>query len=51
MVSVQHDEYGAGRVERMHATLFAAMMRELDLDDSTARTSTWPRPRRWHRST
>ena len=34
MVSVQHDEYGAGRVERMHATLFAAMMRELDLDDS-----------------
>ena len=34
MVAVQHDEYGAGRVERMHATLFAAMMRELDLDDS-----------------
>ena len=34
MVSVQHDEYGAGRVERMHATLFAAMMRELDLDDT-----------------
>ena len=34
MVSVQHDEYGAGRVERMHATLFAAMMRELDLDDA-----------------
>jgi hypothetical protein len=33
MVSVQHDEYGAGRVERMHASLFAAMMRELDLDD------------------
>jgi hypothetical protein len=33
LVSVQHDEYGAGRVERMHATLFAAMMRELDLDD------------------
>ena len=33
MVSVQHDEYGAGRAERMHATLFAAMMRELDLDD------------------
>jgi hypothetical protein len=32
MVSVQHDEYGAGRVERMHATLFADMMRELDLD-------------------
>jgi hypothetical protein len=33
MVSVQHDEYGAGRGERMHASLFAAMMRELDLDD------------------
>jgi hypothetical protein len=33
MVSVQHDEYGAGRAERMHATLFAAMLRELDLDD------------------
>ena len=33
MVSVQHDEYGAGRVERMHATLFAEMMRELDLHD------------------
>jgi hypothetical protein len=32
IVSVQHDEYGAGRVERMHATLFAEMMRELDLD-------------------
>jgi hypothetical protein len=34
VVSVQHDEYGAGRVERMHATLFAEMMRELDLDDA-----------------
>ena len=33
VVSVQHDEYGAGRVERMHATLFAAVLRELDLDD------------------
>ena len=33
VVSVQHDEYGAGRVERMHTTLFAAIMRELDLDD------------------
>jgi len=33
VVSVQHDEYGAGRVERMHAALFATMMRELDLDD------------------
>jgi hypothetical protein len=34
VVAVQHDEYGAGRVERMHARLFAAMMRELDLDDA-----------------
>jgi hypothetical protein len=34
VVSVQHDEYGAGRAERMHATLFGAMMRELDLDDA-----------------
>ena len=33
VVSVQHDEYGAGRVERMHATLFAELLRELDLDD------------------
>lgn len=31
-VSVQHDEYGAGRGERMHAELFADMMRELDLE-------------------
>ena len=34
VVTVQHDEYGAGRVERMHATLFADMLRELGLDDS-----------------
>jgi Iron-containing redox enzyme len=34
VVSVQHDEYGAGRAERMHAALFAATMRELDLDDT-----------------
>jgi hypothetical protein len=33
VVSVQHDEYGAGRAERMHAGLFAAVLRELDLDD------------------
>ena len=33
LVSVQHDEYGAGRVERMHAVLFARMMRDLELDD------------------
>jgi hypothetical protein len=34
VVSVQHDEYGAGRVERMHATLFADAMRGLGLDDT-----------------
>ena len=34
LVSVEHDEYGGGRPERMHSALFAAMMRELDLDDA-----------------
>ncbi|CAN5136435.1 iron-containing redox enzyme family protein [soil metagenome] len=34
MVTVEHDEYGAGRAERLHATLFAEMMAELDLDPS-----------------
>ena len=34
VVAVEHDEYGAGRVERMHAALYAAMMRELGLDDA-----------------
>ena len=33
MVEVQADEYGGGRAERMHATLFATTMRELDLGD------------------
>jgi hypothetical protein len=33
-VAVQHDEYGAGRAERMHAALFARMMRDLGLDDA-----------------
>jgi hypothetical protein len=33
LVEVQTDEYGGGRAERMHATLFATTMRELDLDD------------------
>ena len=33
LVSVEHDEYGAGRGDRMHAQLFADMMRELDLSD------------------
>jgi hypothetical protein len=31
-VTVEHDEYGAGRVERLHARLFAEMMAALDLD-------------------
>ena len=33
LVSVEHDEYGAGRGDRMHAQLFADMMRELHLSD------------------
>ena len=37
MVTVQHDEYGAGRAERMHARLFADMMVELDLDPTYGR--------------
>lgn len=32
LVSVEHDEYGAGDPARMHAHLFAEMMRSLDLD-------------------
>ena len=32
--AVQHDEYGAGRAERMHAQLFVETMRELELDAS-----------------
>jgi hypothetical protein len=34
LVTVEHDEYGAGRPDRMHARLFADMMRALDLDDT-----------------
>src|SRR6478672_9027551 len=34
LVEVQADEYGGGRVERMHASLFAQTMRALCLDDS-----------------
>jgi hypothetical protein len=34
LVTVEHDEYGAGDPDRMHARLFAVMMRALDLDDS-----------------
>ncbi len=33
LVEVQADEYGAGRPERMHSTLFAKTMRGLGLDD------------------
>ncbi|WP_031073955.1 iron-containing redox enzyme family protein [Streptomyces sp. NRRL WC-3742] len=32
LVTVQYDEYGGGRPERAHATLFAEMMADLDLD-------------------
>ncbi len=32
LVSIEHDEYGAGRAERQHARLFAEMMAELGLD-------------------
>ncbi len=31
IVTVEHDEYGAGRADRMHSQLFAEMMRELGL--------------------
>ncbi|SOB88520.1 iron-containing redox enzyme family protein [Streptomyces sp. 1331.2] len=34
LVTVQYDEYGAGRPERAHAQLFAEMMADLDLDPS-----------------
>nr|BFE59043.1 iron-containing redox enzyme family protein [Dactylosporangium thailandense] len=34
LVEVQADEYGGGRVERMHAELFRGTMRELGLDDT-----------------
>ena len=34
LVTVEHDEYGAGNPDRMHAELFRDMMRALDLDDS-----------------
>jgi Iron-containing redox enzyme len=34
LVEIQADEYGGGRVERMHSTLFARTMRALELDDT-----------------
>jgi hypothetical protein len=37
LVEIQADEYGGGRPERMHAELFRATMRWLDLDDTYGR--------------
>jgi len=37
LVTVEHDEYGAGDPDRMHARLFADMMRELGIDDTYGR--------------
>ena len=34
LMEIQNDEYGAGRPSRAHATLFAATLRALDLDDT-----------------
>ncbi|MFJ9942775.1 iron-containing redox enzyme family protein [Streptomyces erythrochromogenes] len=34
MVAIEYDEFGAGRAERVHARLFAALMADLDLDPS-----------------
>jgi len=36
LVEIQSDEYGSGRPERMHATLFAVAMRGAGLDDAYA---------------
>ena len=33
LVTVEHDEFGAGRAEHAHSRLFAEMMADLDLDD------------------
>ena len=37
LVEIQTDEYGNGRPELMHSTLFASAMRELGLDDGYGR--------------
>jgi hypothetical protein len=37
LVSIEHDEYGAGNPLRMHSHLFAEMMRALDLDPAYGR--------------
>jgi len=34
LIEIQSDEYGGGRVERMHSELFRSTLRALDLDDS-----------------
>jgi hypothetical protein len=34
VVAVEHDEYGAGRADRMHSQLFAEMMQELGLSSA-----------------
>jgi hypothetical protein len=34
LVTVEHDEFGAGRADRMHSRIFAEMMDELGLDSS-----------------
>ncbi|MEU5695045.1 iron-containing redox enzyme family protein [Actinosynnema sp. NPDC020468] len=34
LVEIQADEYGGGRVERMHSELFRDVLRALDLDDT-----------------
>ncbi|MEU1824961.1 iron-containing redox enzyme family protein [Streptomyces abikoensis] len=34
LVTVEYEEFGAGRAERVHAELFAGLLRDLDLDDS-----------------
>ena len=40
LVEIQADEYGGGRPERIHATMFARSMEALGLDSSRAPTST-----------
>jgi hypothetical protein len=37
LVEIQSDEYGGGRPERVHASIFAATMRALGLDDTYGR--------------
>ncbi|MDH6544058.1 iron-containing redox enzyme family protein [Streptomyces sp. SPB4] len=37
MVAIEYDEFGAGRADRIHATLFADLMTDLDLDPAYGR--------------